>query len=752
MKSRRSFIKHAALGSAVLSAGGTLSVLGTTGCAGQSQENRGSNSGRQKESLNFQGWSISFDEGTSALSMVNGPVSLQGQLEFVSGDKKWAVANSRDGVPDRYALVDTQDNVQGYFVFIGDKKQVQIHFYHRTAQAYQGLLSFTGKIAFLPDGFACRTRPKADERILSLNGGPADSRLYDSLFAPESDTLLALDSASMQLITENPGTWTFSMSGKITEATEALFTVSLECDYMKERYVPYYHAIDRNRCPTAPTGWMSWNTYFDTATAEDNLAEARIGKKYLQPFGCEFWHIESWQGNSDKLPVRNFYNMNLEVSERKFPEGMKKLADDIRSLGFRPGLWTAPFGTGNKEFYEAHKDWFLHDKEGKPVSCWNGQFTLDPTVPEAREHLKHIHDIASHEWGYEYFKIDGMSGRSHGYNAHLYERPDIKAQFKDPSCPNPFELCVKAFREGMGEDRVFLACQGHTSGPEALYADASRIGADIVHANKPVEWRGVFNQGRCLMNQAFTHNIVMYADPDTLLVRDLPLEEARVSATIVALPGQLTFFGDKLANLPDDRMKILQQTLPPAQVRPGSLYPYFSMLPVWNLHVSNQLLGEYNIVALFNWEDEPKTVSFTTEELGIDPEVEYVLYEFWTEKSYGMMKGSFSTDVPPHNVRLMSVHKVREIPQWITSDRHIAQNGIELKEFAWKADNKSLEGKIELIGTFPLTMRIRVPGNYNFSTAECSGAACTAKKEADQVVAVTFLADKTGVYPFKIIC
>lgn len=123
MKSRRSFIKHAALGSAVLSAGGTLSVLGTTGCAGQSQENRGSNSGRQKESLNFQGWSISFDEGTSALSMVNGPVSLQGQLEFVSGDKKWAVANSRDGVPDRYALVDTQDNVQGYFVFIGDKNK-----------------------------------------------------------------------------------------------------------------------------------------------------------------------------------------------------------------------------------------------------------------------------------------------------------------------------------------------------------------------------------------------------------------------------------------------------------------------------------------------------------------------------------------------------------------------------------------------------------------------------------------------------
>jgi hypothetical protein len=43
---------------------------------------------------------------------------------------------------------------------------------------------------------------------------------------------------------------------------------------------------------------MSWNTYFDRATAEDNLAEAWIGQKQLQPFGCEFWSIESWQGNS----------------------------------------------------------------------------------------------------------------------------------------------------------------------------------------------------------------------------------------------------------------------------------------------------------------------------------------------------------------------------------------------------------------------------------------------------------------------
>ena len=59
--------------------------------------------------------------------------------------------------------------------------------------------------------------------------------------------------------------------------------------------------------------------------------------------------------------------------------------------------------------------------------------------------------------------------------------------------------------------RIF-ACQGHTSGPEALYADAARIGADIVSPNESVNWGNVLNQARCTINQVFTHNIVLIAD------------------------------------------------------------------------------------------------------------------------------------------------------------------------------------------------------------------------------------------------
>ena len=703
-------------------------------------------------SVVLTGWETSFDENTATLLLKNGQIQFTGRVAFSSGDETWSISHSRDGVPGRYALVNPQGDVQGYFRLIPDGNHLRMLFYHRTAQAYHGTLSYEGAVTFLADSFACRTQPKPDERVLPLSCGVAGSLFNDSLFSPENDLALQLKAANLVIGPQQKERYTFFMSGRIEEAAEAEFIFNLEPDYFKNRYVPYYRVIDRKRCPKAPTGWMSWNTYFDKAGAEDNLNEAKIGQKYLQPFGCEFWSIESWQGNSDQLPVCDFYNMDLEVNEKQFPKGMKKLADDIRALGFRPGLWMAPFGTGNAEFYKAHKSWFLHNRDGAPIRSWNGQYTLDPTVKEAREHLKKIFRKASREWGYEFFKIDGMSGRNSGYCAHLYERPEVRACFKDPSCPNPFELCVQAFREGIGDDRVFLACQGHSSGAEAAYADASRLGADIVHPNEPVKWENVLNQGGCLMNQVFTHNIVMVADPDTLLVHDLPPEEARTSATIVALPGQLTFFGDKLAGLSDGQMKILQQTLPVADVRPGSLYPYFSMLPVWNLRVHHDALGDYNVIALFNWSDETKVIPATATELGIDPSAGYTGYEFWTGKAaaYDKATQSLALEVPPHGVRVVALHPLQTVPQWVGSDRHIAQTGMEITGCRWHPDTRTLEGKIQLVGTFPLTMRLRVPQDYAYSNIICKGVKYAVKQEPDDLLSVTFHAKKSMDASFEI--
>ena len=691
-------------------------------------------------------WAVTFDEATSQLELLDKDrnIAVAGTLSFESDGAAWTVSSPRDGVANRLALVDSDGNVQGYITFQQNGDTLDLMVEHRTRQFYAGTLSFVGEIRFRSDGFSCRTVPPKAERVLPFASGLADSARNDSLFSPAEDLAFTVSGDNVSLTTKGGGVFGVSFVGRIDNPAEARWRFEIKKDYFRGRYVPYYTPIDRVRCPKAPTGWMSWNTYFDKATAEDNLAEARLGKKYFQPFGMEFWSIESWQGNSNQLPVSNFYNMNLETNEEQFPLGMKKLADDIRSLGFRPGLWMAPYGTGNEEFYNAHKDWFLHDAQGNAYSSWNGRWTMDPTNPEALENLRRIFDAASHEWGYEFFKIDGMSGSGSGYMAHLYERPEVRAQFYDPSVPNPFERTVKIMRDGIGPDRIFLACQGHFTGPEAAYADAARTGADIVGANQPVHWEGVLNQAGRTVNQIFVNNIVFYTDPDTLLVGDLPTEQARVSATIVSLPGQLMFSGDKLAQLTPEQVRLVQQTLPVADVRPMNLYPSFEMLPIWDLRVVRDF-GTWDVVALFNfdWGDGEKPVAFTFDEIGREAG-EYIGWEFWTGTFFETVADRFEMSVPDKGVRLLALHKKLGRPQFLSSDRHITQGAVDLTALAWDAESKKLSGRVKLVAESSTTVRFYVPEGFEFKNATADNVDLSFATESDgKVAALTLTAADT---------
>ena len=718
-------------------------------------------------------WKVEFNDAESRLTLshAEGFAKIDGRLSFtgpaaVTGAgigedgtmAQWSVASSRDGFPNRLALVDRRGNVNGYISFQSDGEGVTLLVYHRTAFAYSGVLGFDGRIRYRKDSYPCSLTPKANDRVLSVKSGCAVSLDDNALFSPSTDealefNCLRLEGGHGKPLAKCSDDVSYRVSARlaIDDTLKNAISLKIVKHWYKSRWVPNWRAPDRVRSPRAPTGWLSWNTYFDKAGSKENLDEARFAAQHFKPFGMEIWNIESWQDNSPRLPVKNFHNMNLETYKVQFPEGMKWLADEIRKLGFKPGLWMAPFGTGSTNFYKAHTDWFLHDASGRPISCWNGHFTLDPTVPAAREHLKRIFDKASHEWGYEFFKIDGMSGRGHGYCAHLYERPEIRARFSDPSCPNPFELCVKAFREGIGDDRIFLACQGHFTGAEAGYADASRTGADIVHPNEPVKWNNILLQARCTVNQIFAHSNVFWSDPDCMLISQgaLAREQAQVETTVVALPGQQTFAGDKLAELAPDRVKLIQQALPVCPTQPAKLYPQFGYLPVWDLHVSRPF-GDWHVVALFNWSDRENEVSVDWSEIGERSERVFVAWEFWTETYLGERKGGISVSVPPRGVRLVALQPDLGHPQFLSSDRHITQGAIGLKDQRWQ-DGK-LTVKAELIGGFKQTLRFAVPEGYEFKSVAVDGAKASAAVELEgRIVAVTVESADTALKTIELI-
>ena len=709
------------------------------------------------------GWKASFDPVTSILDCQHSSygIALKGRLSFAAvrngKSVSWSIQPSRDAAEQRLALIDEHNDAQGYVVVTGDATKLALTVLHRPPQDYEGELHFAPEIQFGSKAFACRTRLSSESAVIQMASGPADSSLNDSLFDAERDLLLRLDGENRVLSTLGGATnaaipFRAALSAKIARPEASTITFELLPHYYQSRFVPNYRTIDRQRCPSAPTGWMAWNTYFDLATEDDNLAEARVGAKYLKPFGLEFWSIESWQENSERLvsrvPVSEFHNLTLQASAKKFPHGMKWMAEQIRSLGFRPGIWTYSFGTGDDEFYQAHREWFLHDRDGKPMHNWSGRFVLDPSQPAVRKFTEESHRIMSAEWGYEFFKCDGMSGDHSNLSAHFFERPEVRAAFHE-TCEHPYSLWIESLRRGIGPDRVLLACQGHYTGPEVGLVDAARIGGDLVLCGYPPPWsgrQGYLRQAHATQNQLFVNNLVWFNDPDTLLVGDFAtLDMARVATTVVALPGQLTFFGDKLTRLAPDRMRLLQQTLPVCDVHPLDLMPRGGeLLPIWDLKISRPF-ANWDVVSLFNWTDEPRIQRLTFADIGLDGKRQYLLFDFWNHKFLGACKDGMEFKLEPRSNRLLAVHPDLERPQFLSTDRHISQGGVELTDASWNPDRLELACTFKLVEHDRLTACFHVPPAFVFSGATVAGATMEqTSSPASPLISITLVRPTSG--------
>jgi len=273
-------------------------------------------------------------------------------------------------------------------------------------------------------------------------------------------------------------------------------------------------------------------------------------------------------------------------------------------------------------------------------------------------------------------------------------------------------------------------------------------GADAALGASPAKWADLLGQARLAVGQMFRHGIVSWADPGPMTVGQdaFGIEQARVEATLVALPGQRLFAGDKLGGLAPDRIWLLQRSLPACDVRPGNLYPQFGLLPVWNLGVRRPF-GSWHVVALFNWGDDQAEIGFEWGEIGEAADTQFLCWEFWTETWQGVNQERFAMQVPPHTVRLMAMQPYMAHPQFLTSDRHVTQGGVDLKGQQWADD--VLRVTLGVVGGFPTTARFFVPESFEFKSVSVpDGVTATARREAGgKVVAVTLAAESTRDVP-----
>ncbi|MBT4411568.1 MAG: hypothetical protein HOC82_17135, partial [Bacteroidetes bacterium] len=115
--------------------------------------------------------------------------------------------------------------------------------------------------------------------------------------------------------------------------------------------------------------------------------------------------------------------------------------------------------------------------------------------------------------------------------------------------------------------------------------------------------------------------------------------------------------------------------------------------------------------------------------LGLAANKSYYLYDFWNDKFLGRTEGhnTIKLAVASGEAKMISVHRVETIPQWISTNRHILQGYVDLiQKPAWDASNKTLSGESSVIGNEEYVITIALNG-YTPETVQAQGASIEMK-------------------------
>lgn len=443
---------------------------------------------------------------------VTGDISFsQNSKFFVNGYQSWTV--SREYAPNE----DMRADFNPKFLSVFDKKKLNI----------RGIWG-AGDLTF----------HKYPEKAGIFYGysyayirNESDILLFASLSEKNGYTIITFDTNKSSVTIEK------DLEGVEYKSGEEINILEI-CDIIDESETAFdkYFEIAEIKKPTAKRmcGYTTWYNYYTSVTEE-------IVKRDLES-------ISKLDSKIDIFQVDDGYERTvgdwLIADNKKFPSGMKSVADNIHSHNMLAGLWLAPFAATPKSYiYRKHKDWFVKGKDGKiPFAShnWGGFYALDIYNEEVRRYLKKVFDTVLNTWGYDMVKLD-----------FLYACCIIPYNNKSRG-----EIMCDAMEllRSLCGDKLILGC-GVPLAPAFGKVDFCRIGADMALSwNKKPFSREDVSTKHALLNTIFRRQLdgrAFLNDPDVFLLRDnnikMPFSQRKLIAKTASLFGNLLFVSDDVS-------------------------------------------------------------------------------------------------------------------------------------------------------------------------------------------------------------
>ena len=433
--------------------------------------------------------------------------------------------------------------------------------------------------------------------------------------------------------------------------------------------------------------WCSWYAHRMAMTEDLVLANAAVAAKNFKPLGFEIMQLDhGWQRGDvtgDWIP------------NERFPHGLKWLSQQLKKkYGLKLGVWIAPTDVAEtSETFQKHRDWMLKGGDGKPLVNWKWYwkpnpncYELDASNPAAAKWMEKVFSQLT-DWGVSYYKIDFIAAS--GGEQFFQSNP------KSTRGWSVMRSAMESVRRGAGPKAWIRYCQPPPLLSAGL-ADSAYGGDDTADAGLNGKIELLRSNARSLAAGYWLNDRLYHREVCDMSVRmQADIEEVRMRLVMMTLAGCSISFSDEFQFLPPSRIRMMQTALPPGNPPMKPLDLFDRWIPsVWQVHCKNDA-DEWDIVGLFNFENKPEERPVDFAALGLSPESDAAVFEFWEEKFLGVHKKNLTLTLPPQTSRILAIRKLNGKPQVIGTDMHELQGFHELKKLAWDDSANKLSGECE---------------------------------------------------------
>lgn len=552
----------------------------------------------------------------------------------------------------------------------------------------------------------------------------------------------------------------------MVELGRKTWIVNIKPHYYRTHLGYSYHEPWERRPSNKPiAGWCSWEAYRRDVDEEKVVAAADFFAQHLRPYGLEYIQIDD---GFEKLPFPN--NPQATIAEAildvkpEFPSGHAGIARRIADRGFQPGIWT-PASIHNDKWADAQPEFLLKDETGQPfLGDWI-KYVLDCTPRSLDQHVRPYFRCLR-EAGYTYFKIDGIR---HLLYDGLQEAV-LRGYMTNDEAERRFRRFLECGREEIGPGAFWLSSWGVLTQMVGL-CDACRIAQGAMP-----NWAGVQMQLVESARWYFTHRILYQNDPDHVCVR-APLEWSRSVLSLVSLTGQLLMLSDALQEYDEQRIRLIQQCLPPLTTmtaETGPLNTDYAAFTWAKLH-SFQVIKDKDLRQPFSpqptsdeeaynvageWEtisdDHPFSSLWATHldthigrwcvagrfaslplrasklrlsSLALDPSRDHLVFDFWKQEFVGRVRGEIDCPaLPLGHCQILAIRQALDRPQFLSSSRHVSQDIVSVRSQSWRSNELTLE--LEGVSGTSETYWIHVPPRNSIANISGENVMCEAGKPA----------------------